>query len=205
MTRIRSERGQTTVLAAVLMIALLGLAGFVIDVGSWFRQQRTTQATADAAALAGAQALPTSPTSAASIATDYAAKNGGVAGTQITISSHYTSDDMITVKQTKSADGFFSRLFGISTVSVGSKASAISEIPTEVQGVAPIGIDIHHHMLSGPGCPCFNVPTTIPLGKENSDGTFTPGAFGLVEFDPSTNGGAGSPAGLGLCSCSLPP
>jgi len=186
MSRIRSERGQTTVLAAVLMIALLGMAGFVIDVGSWFRQQRTTQATVDAAALAGAQALPTSPTDASSLATSYAGKNGGVAGTSVTISSHFTSNDMITVKQTKSTQGFFSKLFGVSTINVGSKASAISEIPTEVSGVAPIGVDIHHKMLSGPGCPCFNVPTSIPLGKVG-----VPGGFTLIDLDQADQGTTG--------------
>lgn len=187
MIRVRSERGQTTVLAAVLMIALLGMAGFVIDVGSWFRQQRTTQATVDAAALAGAQALPTSPADASSLATSYAGKNGGVAGTSVTISSHFTSNDMITVKQTKSTQGFFSKLFGISTVNVGSKASAISEIPTEVSGVAPIGVDIHHKMLSGPGCPCFDVPTSIPLGKVG-----VPGGFTLIDLNQDEKGNTGS-------------
>jgi hypothetical protein len=186
MNRIRNERGQATVLTAVVMIAMLGMAGFVIDVGSWFRQQRTTQATADAAALAGAQALPTSPANANSIATDYARRNGGVAGTTITISSHFTPNDMITVTQKKSAQGFFSKLFGINSVDVGSKASAVSEIPTEVSGVAPIGVDIHHPMLSGPGCPCFGTPTSIPLGKVG-----VPGGFTLIDLNQADKGNTG--------------
>ena len=77
---VRSERGQVTVMAAVFMIILVGLAGLVLDVGSWFRQQRVQQSTVDAAALAGAQALPSSPGGGVSYATDYANRNGGVAG-----------------------------------------------------------------------------------------------------------------------------
>ena len=173
MNRFRREEGQAAVLAAVTMVAFLGMAGFVVDVGSWFRQQRGTQATADAAALAGAQALPADPATARTLASSYAAKNGGGSGTTITVSSHFTSNDMITVTQRQSTQGFFSRLFGVSTVSVGAKASAIAEIPTAVSGVAPIAVALSHPMLSGSGCPCFGQPTTIPLGKVGVPGGFT--------------------------------
>ena len=104
----------------------------------------------------------------------------------MTIATHFTPNDMITVKQTKSTEGFFSKLFGVSTVNVGSTASAITEIPTEVSGVAPIGVDIHHKMLSGPGCPCFDVPTSIPLGKIG-----VPGGFTLIDLDQADGGTTG--------------
>ena len=58
MTRLRSENGQVTVMAAAIMVFLIAMVAFVLDVGSWFRQQRVTQSNVDAAALAGAQALP---------------------------------------------------------------------------------------------------------------------------------------------------
>ena len=54
----RSESGQAVVLSVVWMVVLLGMAGLVIDVGSWYRSQRNLQSDADAAALAGAQELP---------------------------------------------------------------------------------------------------------------------------------------------------
>jgi Putative Flp pilus-assembly TadE/G-like len=187
MTRIRCERGQATVLTAVVLIAMLGMAGFVIDVGSWFRQQRLTQATVDAAALAGAQALPATPGTASSLASQYASKNGGVAGTSITISTHLNTNDKITVTQSKPTTGFFSKLFGVNTVTVGSKASAISEVPEAAMGVAPIGVDIHHKKLSGPGCPCFNEPTTIDLGKVG-----VPGGFMLIDLNTAAGGNTGS-------------
>ena len=56
--RPRSERGQATVLTAVFLVVMLGAAALVLDVGSWYRADRQAQSTADAAALAGAQALP---------------------------------------------------------------------------------------------------------------------------------------------------
>jgi hypothetical protein len=185
MTRFSRNEGQVTVMTALFMVALIGMAGFVLDVGSWFREQRVAQATVDAAALAGAQALPDDPSSASSLATSFAAKNGGVAGATFTLSSHYVPNDTITVTQAKPASGLFSALFGITTVTVHAHAQAISEVPTEVYGAAPIVVDINHQYLSGPGCPCFGIPTTLPLGKKGA-----PGAFGMVDFSTG-NGNSG--------------
>jgi len=50
---VRQSDGQAIVLLAVIMTVLLGAAGVVLDVGSWYRADRATQATADASALAG--------------------------------------------------------------------------------------------------------------------------------------------------------
>lgn len=189
-SRLRKEEGQAAVLTIVFMLALIGLAGFVLDVGSWFRQQRQQQSTVDAAALAGAQALPLDPTTASSLASTYVDKNGGVAGATITISTKYAPNDTITVKKSANADGLFSSLFGVSTVNVSTTATAMAELPADVYGAAPIVVDIHHPMLSGAGCgsttPCFGQQTTIPLGKKGA-----PGAFGLLDF-LTGNGNSGN-------------
>jgi hypothetical protein len=186
-TTARREDGQVTVLTAIFMVVLLGFAGLVLDVGSWFRQQRATQSTVDAAALAGAQALPASPANATSLATSYANKNGGVAGATFTISSTYTPNDTIKVSQGRPVGGVFSKLFGVSAVTVHAHATAIAEIPTKVLGVAPIAVWIGQPELSGPGCPCFGVQTTLPLGKKGA-----PGAFGLIDLDTAKNGTDGA-------------
>ena len=73
----RSERGQSTVLTLVFLTVLLGMAALVLDVGSWYRTKRAAQSTADAAALAGAQALPYDTAGASNLAMQYANKNGG--------------------------------------------------------------------------------------------------------------------------------
>lgn len=184
MNRLRRQEGQVTVLAAVFMIILVGMAGLVLDVGSWFRQQRATQATVDAAALAGAQALPGSVSGANFTATDFAGRNGGVAGLSVTFGSKWRPNDMITVKQTTSSTGFFSKVFGINVVSLSAKASAVSEVPAAARYVAPVVVNIKHPDLSGPGCPCFNVPTTLNLGK-----TGAPGAFALINLDNTVGTG----------------
>ena len=178
MTDLRRQEGQVTVLVAVFMVVLIGMAGFVIDVGSWFRQQRVTQSTVDAAALAAAQSLPEDTSRATNLATAYADANDGVAGASITFSSRYSPNDTVTVSKAKPADGFFSKLFGVDTVSIKAKASAVSAVPTKARFVAPIVVNIKHPFLSGSTCPCFNQPTTLPLGKAGA-----PGAFDLVNLN----------------------
>jgi Flp pilus assembly protein TadG len=188
---LRSESGQVMVLTALFMVVMVGMTAFVVDVGSWFRAQRATQSTVDAAALAGAQALPGDPTNASSLAISYGTKNGGgVAGANITISSTYEPNDTIRIKTTKTAPGLFSRVFGIATVTVGARATAIAGVPSQAEYVAPIVVNILHPELSGPGCPCFGPThqTTLPLGK-----TGAPGAFDLLNLDQSqTNGTVGA-------------
>ena len=46
------------VLTALFMVVMVGMTAFVVDVGSWFRAQRATQSTVDAAALAGRSGAP---------------------------------------------------------------------------------------------------------------------------------------------------
>jgi hypothetical protein len=186
MKTLRREEGQVTVLTAIFIVGLMGMAGFVLDVGSWFRQQRVAQTTVDSAALAGAQALPGDTGTARGYATTFASKNGGVAGATITFTSRYRPDDSINVTQDVPTSGFFSKLFGVTTVTVHAHAAAIAEVPSAVLGVAPIAVDLSHKMLSGPGCPCFGVPTTLPLGKKGA-----PGAFGMVDLD-THNGNTGN-------------
>jgi hypothetical protein len=182
-----SEDGQVVIWAAVSMVAFLAIAGLVLDVGSWYLQQRNSQTTVDAAALAGAQALPTDPEDADKLATSYASANGGVAGATITIGTKFVPNDMIKLTQTRTVSGLFSQIVGFGSVQVHAHATAIAEVPTEAFGVAPITVKITHPQLSGPGCPCFGVPTTLDLGKQGA-----PGAFDLLDLDTAKNGTDGA-------------
>ncbi len=57
--RLGGKSGQAIVFVVALLTILLGLGALVVDGGSWLRAQRHLQTAADAAALAGAQDLPT--------------------------------------------------------------------------------------------------------------------------------------------------
>ena len=60
----RREEGQTIVIVALCLVVFIGAAGLVIDVANLYVTQRHLQTAADAAALAAAQDLPNSTTSA---------------------------------------------------------------------------------------------------------------------------------------------
>jgi len=188
--RTRNDNGQATVVTVVFLVVLLGMAALVLDIGSWYRADRSTQSTADAAALAGAQALPYDTASASSLALQYANKNGGgVSAGDITITSGTGPNDTIKVTVHRGATGVFTKLFGVNSVSVGSKATARASLMRSAQYVAPIGVNVKHPKLKGnPSCPCFGAgnATTLPLGK-----TGAPGSFDLLNIDGSKGGTGG--------------
>ena len=187
----RCERGQALVLMVLLMVSLLGLATLVVDVGSWFRSKRQLQSTADAAALAGAQALPNRPGDASGLAQQYATKNASnLASADYSIGSDLAPNDQITVHVTRNAPGLFAKVFGINSVQVGATATAQAKMMAQARYVAPIAVQNTHPMLAGPGCPCFGPgnETTLPL-KTNA-----PGGFALVDLSRSGNGTTSSDA-----------
>jgi hypothetical protein len=188
--RTSSDRGQATILTLVFLVVLLGMAALVLDVGSWYRADRAAQSTADAAALAGAQALPYNPGNAGTLAVQYGDKNGGgVSGSNVTVSSSpIATNDTITVRLTRPAKGVFTKLFGVNSVTVGAHATARASLMQQAQYIAPIGVNLKHPKLKGTvSCPCFGIgnPTTLPLGK-----TGAPGAFDILNVDGS-HGGTG--------------
>jgi Flp pilus assembly protein TadG len=186
----RDQRGQSFVVTVLMITSLLGMTALVLDVGSWFRAHRQLQATADASALAGAQALPDDPGQASGLANDYAAKNtSGLQGVTITLSQTYAANDTIKVKVKKPAEGFFSKIFGVDSVDEGASATARVAGMKSALYVAPIVVNQAHPMLTGCNGPCFgsSYGTTIPVSQ-----TGAPGAFGLVNLDPQSGGTSGA-------------
>lgn len=198
MKRIRSDRGQATVLTVIFMVALLGAVAMVLDVGSWFREQRDTQSDADAAALAAAQALPDAPGTSTALAHEYLDKNLHGASRQITFSSENVANDTVTVEVDRDAPGFFAKLFGIDSVNVGAKATARAGGIDAAKWVAPIVVNIKHPKLNcgnsgGKPVPCFGDETEIELAHLHQPGSGdAAGAFGLINLDLSETGNVGS-------------
>jgi secretion/DNA translocation related TadE-like protein len=200
---LRSDRGQATVLTLVFLVVLLGMAALVLDVGSWYRADRSTQSTADAAALAGAQALPENPGQATTLAQQYATRNGGLGSGNVAVTAKIVSNDTITVTVKRPAPGFFSKIFGLKSITVGSTAVARAEGVSQVKYVAPITVHWKHPLLNctGPSAhptcnPNFTQQTTLDLEDlHQTGGGNGSGAFGLLNLnygDPSGNIGAGT-------------
>ena len=187
MSTLRDQRGQTMILAVLFLSVLLGIAAAVLDVGAWYRADRQLQATADAAALAGAHSLPDSQAQAASLALEYAGKNGGgLDEAGITFSTKVLPGDTIQVHAKKPMPGFFSKLFGLNSVNVGAKAKARTGTMTSAKWAAPVAVDERHEKLQCKPTPCFGEQTTLDFEKVG------PGAFRLMNIDGS-HGGTGPP------------
>jgi hypothetical protein len=182
MTRHNHSRGQAYVLTILFLVVLLGMAAAVLDVGSWYRAHRALQATVDAAALAGAQALPEDTGEASALASSYAAKNGGGAIT-ISFSSKVFPNDTISVKGQRPAPGFFSKVFGLNTVTVRTHASARAGFPKQVKWVAPIVVNVKHPMLNCNPNPCED-PTELDYYHLKDKGGQNDGAgsFGFINL-----------------------
>jgi Flp pilus assembly protein TadG len=185
MTTSKNERGQALVLTVLSLVVLMGMCALVLDVGAWFHQKRHLQATADAAALAGAQLLPTNPGGAQTQAVSYGSKNGGgVAGADVTITSSRAPDDTISVKAHKTNNGIFSRVAGVMNVNIAATAKARVGAPASALHVAPMVVSCNHGLIkncnNGNKQPEFFTPTTLdydPMGA--------PGAFGMLNLDGS--------------------
>jgi hypothetical protein len=201
MTRYRRDSGQATVLTVLFLAVLIAMAAAVLDVGSWYRADRALQATADAAALAGAQALPENPAAATALALQYAGKNGGgITAGDISITTTVLPNDTIAVDGERSAPGFFAKIFSIDSVTVGAGAKARAGGASAAQYVAPIVVNEKHPKLQCDPPPCSGPEhaTEIDLiklfGSGSSDAA---GAFGLIDLraDGSGNPGASEMAG----------
>lgn len=193
MRSLRSEAGQAAALTAIFMTVLLGSCAAVLDVGAWFREDRDTQRVADAAALAGAQALPEDPGEAQGLALDYADKNGGgLTSGDIDFTTTFLLNDTIETTVERPAPGFFARLFGMDSITVGSTAKARAGVPSAARWVAPVVVSEKHPKLV---CGCFGDDdvTTIDLENLHRSGSGdAAGAFALLNLNRDDSGAPGA-------------
>jgi Flp pilus assembly protein TadG len=85
------RRGVVAVLAAFLMIAIMGVMAFAIDLGYMYAMQAELQRATDAAVLAGVSRLPEGTAEAQSEALEYLVRNP--VGTALTFDNH--GDDIV--------------------------------------------------------------------------------------------------------------
>jgi Flp pilus assembly protein TadG len=198
MTRIRSDRGQATVLTVLFLVVLLGMGALVLDLGSWFREQRDTQSDADAAALAAAQELPAQVSMADALGREYLIKNGVNDAPDISFSGKFVDNDTVTVQVRRDAPGIFAKVLGIDSVNVGAKAKARVAGLQSARYVAPIAVNIKHPKLNcgrdekDRPIPCFGDATSITLDNLHDPGSpDAAGSFSLINLDHRDDGSVG--------------
>ena len=187
MTRHKQQSGQAYVISILFLAVLLALAAAVLDIGSWYRADRSLQATVDSAALAGAQALPGSTVSASALASQYAAKNGG--GTITTqFRSKVVPNDTITVNGSRPAPGFFSKMLGINSVTVHATATARVGGLFAAKWVVPIVVDEKHPKLQCNPNPCSGSTELNYLHLKNNGTPDGSGNFGFINLTGGSSG-----------------
>jgi len=136
--RIQSEKGQSLVLVALLLIAFLAILAVVLDGGFAYFQRRNAQNAADAGALAGARVFCEDPDAnydaAIQTATDYVASN------EASLLPGYPdiTGNKVTVGTTITHDTYFGRIIGRDEVVVNAVAQAGCYQPCLGEGVLPV-------------------------------------------------------------------
>ncbi len=130
--------GQSLIIVALLLVALLGFAALSIDVGMMSLSKAKLQGTVDAAALAGAQELPEKPVQAKTIAQNYVTFNGNTGdNATITIGANNKS---ITVKVTRTDRTYFGKVLGVSSSIASADATASIGVAASVPWIVPFVI-----------------------------------------------------------------
>jgi hypothetical protein len=103
-------------------------------------------------------------------------------------------NDLITVTAARPAPAFFTKLFGVDSVQVQSRATARAGLPARARYVAPIAVNEQHPMLQ---CRCFGDPTQVALiNLHNPGGSDAAGAFGLLNLDSQLEEATSAPTCL---------
>lgn len=143
---IARDGGYAAVLTALILVPLLGFAGFAVDIGAWYSRASAIQRAADAAALAGVVYQP-DITSATAAARAEATRNGfthGVDGIEVRVTDLGDNQLEVEIVDTD-ADMYFASLF-LDNVTIGRQA--LAEYNEPVAMGSPTNT-IGHQMPSG--------------------------------------------------------
>ncbi len=143
MLNVRSERGQTMVQLALMLVVLLGFAALAIDMGYRYVERRRMQSAADAAALAGAYELCQGKpaTVASDRAKEYLTRNG-VAAASIAPSDVTITGGKIDVHaKNPSPLTFLAGPAGFTTLAIGANAGAVCGAAKSACGLWPIAFE----------------------------------------------------------------
>lgn len=208
----RDERGQTIILVALSLPFLIGFVGMATDVGFLFKDKRTIQTAADAAAIAAALNYNLGSTVWKAAAKSAASSNGFTDGTDgVTVSTpdtpswptsnyyHRAGYEEVTV--TKSVSTIFLSLFGYPSVTVTARAvAALGPGTTCVYTLGATGDDLNVNngaTLTFNGCGILDDSDSSNALTVTQGGHLTAGNIGIASSTWSSseinNGGHISP------------
>ncbi len=138
-----NEHGQSLIIVALIMVALIAMLAFALDGGNTYFQRRNAQNAADAAAIAGANAY----CKEFNISAGYSAANTyadtwndfTLAGFSVVT----TPTHQINVTTTKTFDTFFAGMIGRPQMTVQAEASASCCVPDTAKYIMPVAWACH--------------------------------------------------------------
>ena len=196
----RKSSGQTLVIVALMLPALLGAVALGTDVAVFYFNWGQLQKAADSAALAGANYLPDNPAQAATTANQLA-QNNGVAASEI-ISTSVTADNLsISIKLQRTVPYYLARVLGLTSGIVATSATATPQFsPGTVNAGTPSQVPPGGDDNGNNGGACAEVGTCglVPIGLDSNtaytDGTqitLQQGQLGPGNWDLLALGGVG--------------
>ena len=194
----KDKRGAAAIVVAVSATSLLGVAGLVVDVGSWYLLRRNMQAAADAASLAGAVNLDDSKSTSAAeaVARSVASRNGfvnGSNGTTVSVAPDLgTGRVAVTVERPSTGGLLRSVVFSNSTKTVRASAAArivvggATPCVHALVGSVSIGTNID---VTASGCALVSDSAAADALKVGSGGSVANGAGRITAANIVTHGG----------------
>ncbi|MDO8616502.1 MAG: pilus assembly protein TadG-related protein [Dehalococcoidia bacterium] len=174
------ETGQTLIMFALALIALIGFMAMVTDVGLAMQERRNAQNAADAAALAGVRFLPGDTAAANAAARDWAAKNG-IAPSEVVAVDFENSNTLIRVRLEREVPAVFARVLGFLSFDVGASAAARTGSAVGMSGLVPFAV--LDDLLEGTQCSYpFSSCQEVAL-KYDSTNSPPESNFGLIAID----------------------
>jgi Flp pilus assembly protein TadG len=137
---LRGREGQTIVLVAVFMLALLAILALAIDVGHVYAERRRMQNAADAGALAGAREICFGDQSAAALTAQQYAEDNGAETVEVLI--EHTGAYVVDVTAEETTRTYFAAIFGIDSADVGASAAAVCGAASNACGLWPVAFDV---------------------------------------------------------------
>jgi Flp pilus assembly protein TadG len=157
------ESGFVLVWFALMLVVLVGMAGFGVDVWNWWYTGQEAQRAADSAALGGVVFLPGDEDSAESTAIDIASANEFIdgAGSTVVAAADAANQNRLRVTISKPVENVFGGIFGIDTTTITRTAVA------EYQGPVPLGSPTNN-LCDQPTIPTVSQWLTSPVTPVNT-------------------------------------
>jgi len=184
------ERGQTLIVAVLVMSSLIGFTAMAIDMGLFFEDRREFQNSADAMALAGVAELPANAPLAYQKARDWAAKNNVDDSEIKTIEARTTgvANDTLYVELEGEFSWVFGRVLGQTTSIVGAEAAARTGSLVGGHNMMPWGLlrGDTNCLDAITGTAIFSATCQVKVGAQDGIG----GWRGALDYDGKGGGGA---------------